>query len=153
MSQTIGRPLFDSAFVASSCKTSQCSARRPFSILTISAAIQATSRRFLRNALDDDIVALRDDELIFVTQRTRCAPDQIEQSIATRFDVRAVLDIVRRPILLSGRVVPLVKQCVEGLEDERFVFRLYRLAHNTFLIWSRSRLRTCSRALYPTSSL
>jgi hypothetical protein len=40
----IGRPLFDSALVASSCKTSQCSARRPFSILTISAATQATGR-------------------------------------------------------------------------------------------------------------
>ncbi len=41
-SPNIGRPLFDSAFVASSCNTSQCSARRPFSIRTISAAIQAT---------------------------------------------------------------------------------------------------------------
>src|SRR5439155_5639112 len=36
-SPNIGRPLFDSALVASSCKTSQRSARRPFSILTISA--------------------------------------------------------------------------------------------------------------------
>src|SRR5882724_660069 len=43
-SPNIGRPLFDSACVASSCKTSQCSARRPFSILTISATIQATGR-------------------------------------------------------------------------------------------------------------
>src|SRR5205823_5122431 len=43
-SPNIGGPLFDSAFVASSCKTSQCSARRPFSILTISAATQATGR-------------------------------------------------------------------------------------------------------------
>src|SRR5207237_9701832 len=56
--------------------------------------------------------------------------DQIEQSIATRFNVRAVLDIVRRPILLSGRVVPLVKQGVEGVEHQRFVFLLYRLTHN-----------------------
>src|SRR5712692_3218070 len=37
-SPNIGRPLFDSAFVASSCNTSQCSATRPFSILTISAS-------------------------------------------------------------------------------------------------------------------
>src|SRR5437016_7745576 len=43
-SPNIGRPLFDSALVASSCNTSQCSARRPFSILTISAATQATGR-------------------------------------------------------------------------------------------------------------
>jgi hypothetical protein len=45
-SPNIGKPLFDSALVASSCKTSQCSARRPFSILTISAATQATGRPF-----------------------------------------------------------------------------------------------------------
>ena len=40
----IGRPLFDSASVASSWSTSQCSARRPSSILTTSAAIRATGR-------------------------------------------------------------------------------------------------------------
>src|SRR6266436_366218 len=73
---------------------------------------------------------------MFVTQRIRCAPDQIEESIATRFDVRAVLDIVRRPILLSGGVVPLVKQCVEGVEYQRLIFLLCCLTHNNFLILS-----------------
>jgi hypothetical protein len=43
-SPNIGRPLFDSACVTSSCKTSQRSVRRPFSILTVSAAAQATGR-------------------------------------------------------------------------------------------------------------
>src|SRR5438552_12075292 len=134
-SPNIGMPLFDSAFVASSCKTSQCSARRPFSILTISAATQATGRPIPeKRPCTMDVVALCDDELMFVTQRIRCAPDQIEESITTRFDVRAVLDIVRRPILLSGGVVPLVKQCVEGVEHQRFVFLFFRLTHNNFLI-------------------
>jgi hypothetical protein len=87
--------------------------------------------------VDDDVVALRDDELMFLTQRIRRAPDQIEQSIATRFDV---LDIVRRSILLSGRVVPPVKQCVEGVEHQRFVFLLDRLTHNNFLIVSSLRI-------------
>src|SRR4029077_10649083 len=73
---------------------------------------------------------------MFVTQRVGCVADQIEQSIATRFDVCAVLDIVRRPILLGGRVIPLVKQCVEGVEHQRFVFLLYRLIHNNLLILS-----------------
>ena len=86
--------------------------------------------------MDDDVVALRDDELMFVTQSVGCTPDQIEQAIATRLNVRAVLNIVRRPILLSGRVVPLVKQCVEGVEHQRFVFLLYRLTHNNLLILS-----------------
>jgi predicted SnoaL-like aldol condensation-catalyzing enzyme len=37
----MGRPLTDSALVASSCKTSQCSLRRPSSNRITSAAIQA----------------------------------------------------------------------------------------------------------------
>ena len=41
VSPNMGRPLTDSALVASSCKTSQCSLRRPSSNLTMSAAIQA----------------------------------------------------------------------------------------------------------------
>ncbi len=85
-------------------------------------------------AVDDYVVALGDDELMLVTQRVGCVADQIEQSIATRFDVRAVLNVVRRPILLRGRVVALVKQCVEGLENQRFVFLLYRLTNNCFLV-------------------
>src|SRR6266850_6234740 len=55
-------------------------------------------------SVDNDIVALRDDELVFVTQGVGRVADQIEQSIATRFDVSAVLNVVGRPILLSGRV-------------------------------------------------
>src|SRR5881398_3541345 len=77
-SPNIGRPLFDSAFVASSCKTSQCSARRPFSILTISAATQATGRPFPEKRPWTNVVALRDDELMFVTKGVGCAADQIE---------------------------------------------------------------------------
>src|SRR5260370_11268864 len=79
---------------------------------------------------------------MFVSQRVGCAADQIEQSLATRFNVRAVLDVVRRPISISGSVVPLVKQGVERFEHQRFVFLLYRLIHNTFPIlssfWPRS---------------
>src|SRR5438132_13548734 len=73
---------------------------------------------------------------MFVTQGVGCAPDQIEQSIATRFDMSAVLDIVKRPIFLSGRVVALVKQCVEGVEYQRLIFLLNCLTHNNFLILS-----------------
>lgn len=40
--------------------------------------------------MHDDVVALRNDELMFVTQRIGCVPDQIEQSVATRFNVRGM---------------------------------------------------------------
>ena len=83
--------------------------------------------------MHDDVVALRDDELMFVTQRIGCVTDQIEQSIATRFDVRAVLNVIGRPIPFSCLIVPLVKQRVERFEHECFIFLLYRLAHNNFL--------------------
>src|SRR5438270_1932076 len=83
-------------------------------------------------SVDNDIVALRDDELLFVTQGVGRVADQIEQSIATRFDVSTVLDVVRRPITLSACVVPLVKQCVESVEYQRLIFLLYRLTHNNF---------------------
>src|SRR5260370_42188651 len=33
-----------------------------------------------------------------------------------------------------SRVVPLVKQCVEGVDHQRFVFLFFRLTHNNFLI-------------------
>ncbi|MEA3210698.1 MAG: hypothetical protein QOE70_3755 [Chthoniobacter sp.] len=39
-------------------------------------------------AVDDDIVAFREDELMLVTQRVGRAPDQVEQTVPARFDVR-----------------------------------------------------------------
>jgi hypothetical protein len=60
--------------------------------------------------VDDDIVAFCKDELMLVTQGVGCVADQIEQTIATRFDVRAVLDIVGRPIPFSRLIVALVEQ-------------------------------------------
>ena len=68
------------------------------------------------------MVALGDDELMFVTQGVGGVADQIEQSIATRLDVCAVLDIVGRPIPFSRLIVPLVKQCVEGVDYQRLIF-------------------------------
>src|SRR4029077_3523250 len=45
----MGAPLFDCSSVASSSMTSQCSARTPFSMRTISAAIQLTGRPIFEN--------------------------------------------------------------------------------------------------------
>ena len=51
--------------------------------------------------MDDDVVALRDDELMFVTQGVGCAADQIEETLAAWFNVSAVLDVVRGPIAVQ----------------------------------------------------
>src|SRR5713101_602088 len=72
---------------------------------------------------------------MFVTQAVGSVADQIEQSFATRFDMCAVLNIIGRPIPFSRLIVPLVKQCVEGVEYQRFIFLLCRLIHNNFLIF------------------
>jgi hypothetical protein len=77
--------------------------------------------RARKSAVDDHIVALRNDELMFVTQGVGCVADQIEQSIAARFNVSAVLDVVGRLIPFSRLIVPLVKQCIEGLQNKRLV--------------------------------
>ena len=58
----------------------------------------------------------------FILQRRRDAFYQIEQTVAARFDMSAVLDIVVRPITVSRRLVPFVKQGVESLKDKRLIF-------------------------------
>jgi hypothetical protein len=50
----------------------------------------------------------------FVSKKVRESFDEVEQSLTARFDMRAVLDVVGRPISFSCLVVPLVEQCVES---------------------------------------
>ena len=72
-------------------------------------------------AVDDDVVTFREDELMLVTQAVGRAPDQIEQTVAARFDVRTVLDVALRPKAAGRIVVALVEQGVEGFQDEGLV--------------------------------
>ncbi len=51
----------------------------------------------------------------FVFQGWWHALDEIEQTLTTGCDMSAVLNIARRPETLSGCIVTLVEQCVEGL--------------------------------------
>jgi hypothetical protein len=46
---------------------------------------------------------------------------QIEQAVSARRDVRAVLDVFRRPESLRRCVIPLVEQGVECVEDESLI--------------------------------
>src|SRR6266478_134408 len=66
---------------------------------------------------------------MFITQSAGCAADQIEQSIATRFDVCAVLDVGIRPEPGGHLIITLVEQGVEGLQHQRFVLFGCRLCH------------------------
>ena len=69
----------------------------------------------------DDIIAFCNNDLVFVAQRVRRRTDQSEQSFASRGDMRAVLDVLRRPEAFSRRVVAFVEERVEGFENDRFV--------------------------------
>src|SRR2546430_12869686 len=80
-------------------------------------------------AVCDHVVALGDDQLVLVFQRSGQRADQVEQSIAAGRNVGAVLEVAFRPEPLGGVVVPLVEQRVEGLEDERLVLFRCGLGH------------------------
>src|SRR5438552_17877806 len=66
---------------------------------------------------DEDHVAVGHDELQLVLELRGHGLDQAEQAVATRGNVRAVLDVLVRPEAFGGRVVALVKQRVERLAD------------------------------------
>src|ERR1700675_900877 len=69
----------------------------------------------------NDIVALGHDQLVLVAQRLGRRPDEVEQSVAARRDVRAVLDIAVGPEPFGGRVLALVEERIERLQDNRLV--------------------------------
>jgi hypothetical protein len=49
------------------------------------------------SAVQDHVVTVGDDELVFVAQLGWRGFDEIEQALAAGFDVGAVLDVVRGP--------------------------------------------------------
>ena len=82
-------------------------------------------------AMCDHIVAFRDDELVFIAQGIWRRADKSEQSFAARADVRAVLDVLRRPERFGPRVVTLVEQLIRGsqgsITSKSFKRHQYRL--------------------------
>jgi hypothetical protein len=72
-------------------------------------------------AVRNDIVAFCDNELVFVAQRIRRRTDQSKQTFASRRDVCAVLDVLRRPKAFCCSVVAFVEESVEGFENDRLV--------------------------------
>jgi hypothetical protein len=65
------------------------------------------------------IVALDEDQVIFVFERSGKVADQVKQAVAPRFDVSTMLNIGIRPEFGRLRLVALVEERVEGLENKR----------------------------------
>ena len=80
-------------------------------------------------AVGNNVVTVRQDELVFVAHLVRRATDEVEQAVATWRDMGAVLDVAHRPEAGSGFVVALVEQRVEGFEDTRLVLFGRGLGH------------------------
>lgn len=71
--------------------------------------------------MDDDEVTFGHDHTWLVPERHGRTLDEVEEAFAARLDMSTVLDVVGRPEAFSGRLVALVEQGVECLEDERLV--------------------------------
>src|SRR5260370_11269079 len=74
-----------------------------------------------KSSVDDDKVAFGHDHARLIFEGPGSTLDEVEETVAARLDVGAVLDVVWRPKAFSGRVVSLVEQGVECLKDERLV--------------------------------
>jgi hypothetical protein len=72
-------------------------------------------------AVDDNVIALRQNKTVLVAQAVGKAADEAEQPFATRFDVSAVLDVFVGPEAGCCLVITFVEQRVEGFEYERLV--------------------------------
>src|SRR5689334_18838258 len=60
---------------------------------------------------------------------SRRSSDLIEQPVAARLDVSAVLNVVWRPEVLSGRIITSVEQSVECFKHNCFVLVFQTLFH------------------------
>ena len=79
--------------------------------------------------VDDDVIAFGNNRSGLISERRWRAPDQIEQAVASGLDVRAVLDVVRRPVALRRLVVAFVEQRIERFEHQDLVRLLVGFRH------------------------
>ena len=101
----------------------------------MSAAIQFFGSPVSKIGVDDHMVAAGNDKAGFVVHRSRCTPDQIEQAVAARRDMRAMLNVVPRPVLLRRLAVPFVEQRIERLKNQCLVL-LFRIGSVKYLRWN-----------------
>src|SRR5580700_11309450 len=82
-----------------------------------------------KSPVHDHDVSLGHDRSRFVLQRCRDALDEIEQTLTTRCDMSAALNVVGRQKSLRSRVVSPIKQCVECLQYDCLIFLRICIAH------------------------
>src|SRR6266851_5428292 len=75
-------------------------------------------------------LSISDDRSRLILERRRKALDEIEQTLTTRRDMSAMLNVVRRPVAFGRYVVPFVEECVKSLKDECLVLFLSSSAHS-----------------------
>ena len=66
-------------------------------------------------------VSISDDRSWLILQGRRQALDEIEQTLAARCDMSAVLNVIRRPESLRRRVVTLVEKRVESFKNDGLI--------------------------------
>jgi hypothetical protein len=59
--------------------------------------------------VEQHVIAVGDDEPVLVTEGVGGRLDELEEAFAARRDMRAMLDVGRRPVALGGDVVPFVE--------------------------------------------
>src|ERR1700730_3197743 len=104
-----------------------------------------------KSSMHNHEASLSHDGSRFVLQRWRDALDEIEQTVAARCDMSAVLNVVRRPVALGRYVVPFIEESVKSLKNECLVLFLFTLAHCFFL--SRKTVPCSLRVLRSSRSI
>ena len=75
-----------------------------------------------KSPVHDDEVSISDDRSWLIPERRGKAFHEIEQTLTTRRDMSAVLNVVRGPIAPGRYVVTFVEQRVERLQNKPFIF-------------------------------
>src|ERR1700756_5125053 len=71
-------------------------------------------------AVNNDVVAFRQNHPRLILERRRGGLDQVEQAVASRLDVGAVLNVFRGPKSLRTGIVSLIEEGIECLQYDRF---------------------------------
>ena len=102
-----------------------------------------------KSTVDDYKISFGYDRSWLVLERWRKALDEIEQAFTTWRDMGAVLNVVRRPELLSCCVVALVEQSVEGFQNKElyFVDSIFSPATFIFATWPSPIFPPCNFSL------
>src|SRR6202048_1215060 len=87
-------------------------------------------------AVEQHVVSVGDGKPVLVMEAVGCALDQREEALASRRNVRAVLNVVRRPETLRSGIVPFVEKRFESLQHEGLILLLDCPRHFTLLLHS-----------------